>query len=326
MCPFVAVSLYLYTAFKSLLSHVEHPLPHRRMPGNSIHLFLSWCDDQLDLLNLISPICKKGGGSGYAVQEKPDEDKHIYEDKDLAGFVDLALSQLDFNKDGYITYAEYRRSELARNTAEDRRANPKRNNWLKKQMNWLSLTVNRQFIQTTNQRRGDNGDNNKYRGAYTFQVAIHSIELCIKLCRCILNVNSGEIRQGNLLYIISPSVAFLCWGNSIATQPKQRTTDRIWRSGGCITWWDFYSCERVDVRKKVRMRTNKWVTTKRSCCFLRSEGNRRSLKSSIPFISIGNRVFPWKRWSWHCLGCFLCSLPADSLIPGTGQSALAATR
>ena len=51
---------------------------------------------------------------------------HIYEDKDLAGFVDMALGQLDENKDGYITYAEYRKSELARNTADDRKANTRK--------------------------------------------------------------------------------------------------------------------------------------------------------------------------------------------------------
>lgn len=61
------------------------------------------------------------------MHKKEEEQKQIYEDRDLAGFVDLAMSQLDFNKDGYITYAEYRRSELARNTAEDRKMNPKRN-------------------------------------------------------------------------------------------------------------------------------------------------------------------------------------------------------
>lgn len=58
---------------------------------------------------------------------KKDEDQvQLYADKDLAGFVDLAMSQLDENKDGYISYGEYRRSELARNTADDRKANQKK--------------------------------------------------------------------------------------------------------------------------------------------------------------------------------------------------------
>lgn len=60
------------------------------------------------------------------MHKKEDDQVHIYTDRDLSGFVDLALSQLDENKDGYITYAEYKRSELARNTAEDRKANPKK--------------------------------------------------------------------------------------------------------------------------------------------------------------------------------------------------------
>lgn len=47
---------------------------------------------------------------------------HIYEDKDLAGFVDLALNQLDRNGDGFITYAEYIQSEAARNRADDLKA------------------------------------------------------------------------------------------------------------------------------------------------------------------------------------------------------------
>lgn len=58
---------------------------------------------------------------------KKDEDKvHIYQDGELAGFVDMALKQLDLNKDGYITYAEYKKSELSRNTQEDRKANPRK--------------------------------------------------------------------------------------------------------------------------------------------------------------------------------------------------------
>lgn len=61
------------------------------------------------------------------VHKKDEENVQIYADVDLAGFVDLAMKQLDQNNDGYITYAEYRRSELARNTAEDRKANPRRN-------------------------------------------------------------------------------------------------------------------------------------------------------------------------------------------------------
>lgn len=54
--------------------------------------------------------------------KKDEENVHIYEDKDLAGFVDLAMKQLDENNDGYITYAEYRRSEVARNREDDIKA------------------------------------------------------------------------------------------------------------------------------------------------------------------------------------------------------------
>lgn len=66
---------------------------------------------------------KYGEGDG---EKKADHKVQIYEDKDLEGFVDFAMGQLDLNKDGYITYAEYRKSELAKNTAEDRRANPRK--------------------------------------------------------------------------------------------------------------------------------------------------------------------------------------------------------
>lgn len=41
--------------------------------------------------------------------------------------MEFALGQLDKNNDGYVTYAEYKRSqEFQQNTADDRKANPKR--------------------------------------------------------------------------------------------------------------------------------------------------------------------------------------------------------
>lgn len=64
----------------------------------------------------------QAGVAGTNTVKTPEEREHIYSDKDLAGFVDMAMGQLDTNGDGFITYPEYIRSEMARNRADDLKA------------------------------------------------------------------------------------------------------------------------------------------------------------------------------------------------------------
>lgn len=52
---------------------------------------------------------------------KEGQDVHIYSDSDLAGFVDMVLKSMDKDNDGFINWMEYKRSEVAKNVADDRR-------------------------------------------------------------------------------------------------------------------------------------------------------------------------------------------------------------
>lgn len=94
------------------------------------HSYVTWSCERDIKWQLSWPI--QGGEKQTPVLKKDEDKVHIYEDKDLAGFVDLALKQLDRNGDGYITYGEYLSSEVARNRADDIKARQRSNikNWI----------------------------------------------------------------------------------------------------------------------------------------------------------------------------------------------------
>ncbi|XP_055587498.1 uncharacterized protein LOC129739953 isoform X5 [Uranotaenia lowii] len=50
---------------------------------------------------------------------RPLPEKQIFSDEDLAGIVDMVMSQMDTNGDGYVNYAEYKRSGVEENRKSD---------------------------------------------------------------------------------------------------------------------------------------------------------------------------------------------------------------
>lgn len=66
--------------------------------------------------------------TGNDRKHKEPEQIRLYTDDQLSNFIDMAMNSMDKNRDGFITFNEFIRSEESQNRMDDLKANQNNNN------------------------------------------------------------------------------------------------------------------------------------------------------------------------------------------------------